>query len=193
MQYDRRVRVTFQVNAWSDEEVMKTWIVQQWKPACHAPEMMLVLDAHKAQCTDHVKKLLNQTCKTDHVMVPPATTSLVQPVDVVFNAPFKAAIDKMATAHLQDNLDDYVHGKITASARRVLFTKWVGQAWEDISAKKDTIIRSFKKCGISVAIDGSEDSEINIFGIDDYEVGESESEEEATDDDIDPFDDLSDD
>ena len=62
-------------------------------------------------------------------MVSPATTSLVQPVD---NAPFKAEIDKMATAHLQENLDDYVQGKINASARRVQLTKWVGQAWEDI-------------------------------------------------------------
>ena len=178
--------VTFQENTWSDEAVMKMWIRQQWKPACHAPEMMLVLDAHKAQTTDNVKKLLKETCKTDLVMVPPATTSLVQPVDVVFNAPFKAAIDTMATAHLQEHLDEYVHGKINASARRVLFTKWVGQAWE-ISAKKHMIIWSFKKCGISVAIDGSEDSQVNLASKEDYEVGESE--EEATDDDVDPFED----
>ena len=85
--------------------------------------MMLVLDAHKAQTTDYVKKLLKETCKTDLVMVPPATTSLVQPVDMVFNAPFKAATDTMATAHLQEHLDKYVHEKINAGARRVLFTK----------------------------------------------------------------------
>ena len=150
--------VTFQENAWSDEAVMKMCIHQHWKLACHAPEMMLVLDAHKAQTTDDVKKLLKETCKTDVVMVPPATTSLVQPVDVVFNAPFKAAIDTVATAHLREHLDQYVHGKINVSARRVLFTKWVGQAWENISAKKDMIIRSFKKFGISVVIDGSKDS-----------------------------------
>ena len=143
LQYDKWVSVTFQENAWSDEAVMKRWIHQQWIVACHAPEMMLVLDAHKAQTTDDVKKLLKETCKTDVVMVSPATTSLVQPVDVVFNAPFKAAIDTMATAHLQEHLDEYVHGKINASARRVLFTKWVGQAWENISAKKDMIMKRY--------------------------------------------------
>ena len=37
-----------------------------------------------------------------------------------------------------------------------------------------------QECGISVASDGSEDSQINIAGIEDYKVGESE--EEATDD-----------
>lgn len=38
--------------------------------------------------------------------------------------------------------------------------KWVGEAWERQSAKKEMIIHSFKKCGIAVAIDVSEDSEI---------------------------------
>ena len=48
--------------------------------------------------------------------------------------------------------------------------------------------RSFKKCGISVAIDGSEDDEINIKGLEDYSVGD---EGDATDDE-DPFADLDD-
>jgi hypothetical protein len=43
-----------------------------------------------------------------------------------------------------------VRGRITAS-ERILFTKWVGKAWEEISAKKDMIIRSLKKYGIAVA------------------------------------------
>ena len=53
------------------------------------------------------------------------------------------------------------------------------------------IIRSFKKCGISVAIDGSEDDQINIESLDDYTVGESE--DEATDDESDPFEDIDED
>jgi len=64
----------------------------------------------------------------------------VQPVDVVFNKPFQAAIEKMTTIHPQENLNDYVTGKISASKRRILFTKWVGQAWEELSANKDMIV-----------------------------------------------------
>ena len=41
---------------------------------------------------------------------------------------------------------------------------------------------------ISVAIDGSEDSKINISGLEDYKVGKSK--DKATDDDIDPFEDV---
>ena len=36
-------------------------------------------------------------------------------------------------------------------------TKWVGEAWSKVGKMKDSIIRSFKKCGLSVALDGSDD------------------------------------
>ena len=35
---------------------------------------------------------------------------------------------------------------------------------------KELIIRSFRKCGITTALDGSEDSDINIRGLENYEV-----------------------
>ena len=70
-------------------------------------------------------------------------------------------------------------GKVTAGDRRVLFTKWVGTAWQETSRRlKDTVIRSFVKCGISLPIYGSRDSEINIDGLPDYHMGESADIEE---------------
>ena len=41
---------------------------------------------------------------------------------------------------------------------------------------------------ISVAVDGSVDGEINISGLEDYKVGNSK--DKATDDNIDPFEDM---
>ena len=46
------------------------------------------------------------------------------------------------------------------------------------------VIRLFKKCGISTAIDGSEDDEINFAGLQDYCIGDDEVLED------DPFGDL---
>ena len=69
--------------------------------------MMLVLDVHKAQKTEQIKSWLRDACKTEPVFVPAGTTGLIQPVDVVFNAPFKARIGQLATVHKQDNVDDY--------------------------------------------------------------------------------------
>ena len=114
-------------------------------------------------------------------------------MDVVVNAPFKKKIETCAMQHVQDNLEQYLNGKFTASERRVLLTGWIGQAWEDISSNKEMIVRSFKKCGISVAADVSEDSEIPIEGLEDYMIeADSSSKEDSlfTDSDTDPFADL---
>ena len=54
---------------------------------------------------------------------------------------------------------------------------------------REMIVRAFKKCGISVAADGSEDYEINLKELEDYETPILEN----TDTDEDPFPDLSDD
>ena len=72
-----------------------------------------------------------------------------------------------------------MEGRINASERRVLFTKWVRAALEELSLKAEMIVRSFEKCGISVVPDGSEDEKINIIGLEDYSV--------ESDDDEDPF------
>ena len=188
LRYDRRVAVTFQDNAWCDEKVMGGWVCQHWKPSCEG-EMLLVADVHRAQKTEAIIKLLKERCNTEIEFVPPGTTSLIQPVDVVFNAPFKVAVDKLATDHLHSNVEAYLRGEINASQRRTLLTKWISQAWEEVSSNKEMVQRSFKKCGIAVAIDGSEDEYINIEGLDGYSV---EDEGDATDDDDDPFMDLDD-
>ena len=71
--------------------------------------------------------------------------SLIQPLDASLNKPFKNAVERLAIEHIPGSVCEYVKGELNPSARRVLFTKWVGQAWEDVSAKKDMVVRSFKK------------------------------------------------
>ena len=64
--------------------------------------------------------------------------------------------------------------KVTSGDRRVLFTIWVGTAWQETSHRlKNTAIRSFVECGISPPISGSRDLEINMDGLSDYRVGKS--------------------
>jgi len=51
---------------------------------------------------------LKRECNTEVVLVPPGCTSLVQPLDVAFNAGFKNAIDKLQTEHMHNHLQQYV-------------------------------------------------------------------------------------
>ena len=185
LQYDKRVTVHFQTNAWCDEVAMEQWVKNCWKP-CVKEESLLILDIHNAQKTDHIKDLLKE-CDTTPIFVPAGCTSIIQPLDVCYNAPFKSRVEGAAMQHMQDNLEGYLNGKFTAGERRVLLTKWVGQAWEELSENKEMTVTSFKKCGISTAADGSEDFEIHLEGLEDYEVKMNDP---STDDDGDPFVDL---
>ena len=71
------------------------------------------------------------------VLVPPGCMSLVQPLDVAFNAEFKSAIDKLQTEHMHKHLEQYVTSSLSTSNIRILITKWVGAAWAQISQKKE--------------------------------------------------------
>ena len=100
--------------------------------------------------------------------------SKIQPLDVTFNAEFNKSVDRLTTKHLFAKPELFMSGKVSAGDRRVLFTKWVGFAWQEISRRlKDTVIRSFVECGIALPISGSRDSEINIDGLPDYHMNES--------------------
>ena len=64
----------------------------------------------------------------------------------------------LSEKHQDENLQDNVDGKISASERRILLTKWCGEACAN-NINHDSVIRGFKKCGLSINLDGSENHE----------------------------------
>ena len=124
---------------------------------------------HRAQQSDGVKALLKKK-NIELVNVPPDCTSRVQPLDVSFNKPFKDVVRQQFEKHLEENLQRYTEGKISAFQRRVLVTKWVGKAWAEVGSIRDMVANSYKICGISLPLDGSEYGEIHIESIEEYEL-----------------------
>ena len=127
VQYDKRVMVRFQQNAWCDAVAMEQWARYCWKPAVKE-ESLLILDLHRAQQTEHIKKVMREECSITPIFVPAGCTHIIQPLDVSLNAPFKKKVEDAAMQHMQDNLEKYLNGKFTAGERRILLTKWVGDA-----------------------------------------------------------------
>ena len=160
--WDKRIKVYFQPKAWCDESIMKQWVCDEWGniftnlSTSGSSGKILVADVHTAQQRDEVKRLV-VTKKTVLVNVLPGCTGRVQPLDVSVNKPFKNYVREQFERHLDENLDLFVEGKLAASERRVLTTKWVGNAWEKLSENKGMSIRSYVKCGITRHVDGSED------------------------------------
>ena len=167
----------------------------QIKFSAECRSRLLVYDEHRAQTTQKVKQILEKKCHTTLALVPPGATSKVQrlqPLDVAFNADFKRSVDRQATELMTKDPEIFLTSKLTAGERRVLFTKWVGQAWQETTRRlKDTIIRTFVKCGIALPTSGERDNEINLEGIPNYSISKSSDVEDlvfygdSSDDEID--------
>ena len=69
----------------------------------------------------------------------------------------------------KERLEEWKTGKVSASERRILATKWLGEAWEEYTSNhQDQITMAFKKCGMYNALDGSENHLIKVKGAKDY-------------------------
>ena len=75
-QYDPRVVVKFQENAWCDADMMIYWVRHLWNSqSTYFSEngkrsRLLVYDQHRAQTTEKVKDILQNECKTTLVLIP---------------------------------------------------------------------------------------------------------------------------
>jgi len=115
---------------------------------------MLVLDAFKGHLTDSVKNQLRKM-KTELVVIPSGMTSVLQPMDVSINKPLK---DRLRQQYLTWIADPALKLTETGKIKRAAPSKvarWVSATWKAIP--ESIIVRSFKKCCISNALDGFED------------------------------------
>ena len=114
---------------------------------------MLVLDAFKGHVTDSVK---DQLCKmkTELVVIPGGMTSVLQPMDISINKPFKDRLRQQYLTWIADPARELTEtGKIKGAALSEV-ARWVSAAWKAIP--ESIIVRSFKKCCIRNALDRSE-------------------------------------
>ena len=106
---------------------------------------MLVLDAFKGHLTDSVKKQLRKM-NTELVVIPGGMTSVLQPMDISINKPFKDRLRQQYLAWISDPALELTEtGKIRRAAPSEV-ARWMSVAWKAIP--ESIIIRSFKKCCI---------------------------------------------
>ena len=89
--FPKDVTVRAQEKEWMTEELMLEWLKIVWvrRPRTFLNQpSMLVLDAFKGHLTDSVKNQLRKM-KTELLVIPGGMTSVLQPVDLSINKPFK--------------------------------------------------------------------------------------------------------
>ena len=134
---------------------------------------LLVLDAFRCHTQPEIKQRLAKG-NTDIAIIPGGMTSMVQPLDVSINKPFKGLVREK-----WNNWLDHGEKAVTATGRfrkpeLSTMANWILEAWNDIP--EGMIIKSFKKCCITNALDGTED---NLMYEDEDELNQLNAEIDA--------------
>jgi transposase-like protein len=173
--YDPRVVVQFQPKAWMDRVVAQDWLERVWEPLVGSlpsdGETLLFLDNLDAHCRGDFLPRLRRTGALARFF-PPSCTDIVQPVD----AGAGALMIKLYTAEqdkwldIEENLELWESAKISASQRRVLMTRWLGEAWDVFNSPQydHTRRRYFEKTGCLMTADGTDDRLITPEGTTGY-------------------------
>ena len=146
------VRVTCSPNGWMTGEKMQDWIQRILGPNNDDIRRLLVLDRARIHTMQATRDTLNGS-DIDHVFIPGGCTPIVQPADVCWNSAFKSEMRKQYKLWRRQDLRT-AQGNLKMASRQDVIN-WVSHAWANID--QQVLSRSFKCCGITTAMDGSED------------------------------------
>ncbi|GFX70296.1 pogo transposable element with KRAB domain [Trichonephila clavipes] len=104
--------------------------------------------------TDNTKKLLTE-CNTDIAVISGGLTSLVQPLDMCINKPFKQNLKRQWNTCMLEGEKSFTKGGEMRHASLEIVCEWIIKAWNEI--KPGLIQKSFKKSSISNSLDETED------------------------------------
>jgi hypothetical protein len=161
-----------QEKGWMDENGKKLWLEKVW---CKLPggllkkPSLLVCDQFKSHVTEATKKRVKDL-NSQLAIILGGLTSQLQPLDVSTNEPFKVSMHEEWTKWMSVPNHDLTP---TARMKRPTIMQvcdWVKTSRQ--SVKEEIVVKSFKKCGISNALHGTED----VL----FEDGESENSNYST-------------
>ena len=91
---------------------------------------------------------------------------------MAINKPLKDQISELAKIYYKNHKEQWIKNKYTVSDQRVMLTKWVRQAWDDLHRYDSKVIRqAFRDVGLALLVDGSQDDKIKIKDLPSIKVG----------------------
>ena len=173
--WDNRVIVMFQAKAWADRKFITDWCTQHFIPFVTSQlplhsEKVFFCDNLDAQVQPVFLAIL-RSINCFRWLLPVKSTSETQPVDAGLGRLLKylISVEFEEWLEIDENLDLWETGKLTASEKRILVTRFVGSAWEKLFSNPNYTPRAyFEKTGCLLCLDGSEDSKVKIEGMSEY-------------------------
>lgn len=164
--------------SWANEDSIIFWLKQLYG-VNNQRRRLLVWDAFRAHITQRVKDLVKVKHNSDMAVIPGGCTCKLQPADVSWNRPFKAKLAELYDEWIFNGPIERTRAGNRKAPPKALLLKWIKDAWAAITP--DVIRKSFKKCGITVALDGTED---HLFQQDSDSDDDDQSFEGFSDDDV---------
>lgn len=174
------VIVYVQEKGWVDENVLLKWLNDVWfkRPgALLNAKSVMVWDMFRAHLVDSVKRKLKER-KTYQVVIPGGCTSVLQPLDVCLNKPFKVNMRHKWNTWMVEGTKHLTKQGNLKRPELTTVCQWVVDSWNEIPS--DMVMRSFLKCGISNSLDGMQDDELFSEFIGDHQESACESEDLTT-------------
>ncbi|XP_065671907.1 uncharacterized protein LOC136089754 [Hydra vulgaris] len=171
--YDTDVDVYWQPNAWADTAFSVKWVKNTLSNAVvNLDEYVLFCDNLTAQVSD---EFLNEERQHKGIVWfgGPNGTHFWQPADAGPGKAFKSHIKAEQNIWLENdkNIELWLGNddrKLSAKDRRILITRWVGEAYRKTSKDEKflrMLYRSFAKTGCLITADSSEDDKISPEGM----------------------------
>ena len=154
------VVVALSNNGWMNEDLTKDWL-RRCCGTLNFRRRLLVWNAYKCHLTDGVRNVANKSTNSDMAIIPGGLTGHIHPADVCWNQPFKEAYKELYGEWTATGEKSYTQAGNIHAPSKLQCLEWVKKAWESVS--QDIVIKSFRCCGISVKVDGTEDKEIHCI------------------------------
>ena len=150
--------VRVQEKGWMNDSLMKDWVKCVWgkrNGGLRRKRSLLVLDAFRCHRSEFMKDILTSEHNTDLAIIPGGMTCMLQPLDVGINKPMKNALRLKWNSWMESGEHSYTAGGKRRKVELPTICLWIVECWNELDP--NIIVRSFKKCCISNAMDGTED------------------------------------